>query len=52
MAKIKGPKFVQYFQPVIVGLRDLGSPARPRDVYAWIAERRAVNRPGIAGGLL
>jgi restriction system protein len=38
MPKLKGPKFVQYFQPVIDGLRDLGSSAKPREVYAWIAE--------------
>ena len=40
--KQKGPKFAQYFQPVIDGLRDLGSSAKPSEVYAWISERCAV----------
>ncbi|WP_333665663.1 restriction endonuclease [Parvibaculum sp.] len=38
MPKLKGPKFVQYFQPVIDALRDLGSSAKPKEVYAWVAE--------------
>ena len=38
MTKLKGPKFIQYFQPVIDGLRDLGSSAKPSEVYTWIAE--------------
>jgi restriction system protein len=49
MAKLRGPKFVQYFQPVIDGLRDLGSSARPREVYTWIAERHAVPKEEIEG---
>lgn len=49
MAKLRGPKFIQYFQPVIDGLRDLGSSARPREVYAWIAERHAVPKEEIEG---
>ena len=49
MAKLRGPKFIQYFQPVIDGLRDLGSSARPREVYAWIAERHVVPKEEIEG---
>lgn len=49
MTKLKGPKFIQYFQPVIEGLRDLGSSARPREVYTWIAERHAVPKEEIEG---
>ena len=49
MIKLKGPKFVQYFQPVIDGLRDLGSSAKPREVYSWIAERYDVAREEIEG---
>lgn len=49
MAKLKGPKFVQYFQPVIDGLRDLGSSAKPREVYAWVAERHSVPQEEMEG---
>ncbi|WP_445219148.1 hypothetical protein ACKWRH_02265 [Bradyrhizobium sp. Pa8] len=49
MTKLKGPKFVQYFQPVIDGLRDLGSSAKPREVYAWVAERLSVPKEEIEG---
>ena len=49
MTKLKGPKFVQYFQPVIDALRDLGSSAKPREVYAWIAERHGVPQEEIEG---
>ncbi len=49
MTKLKGPKFIQYFQPVIDGLRDLGSSARPREVYSWIAERQSVPKEEIEG---
>lgn len=49
MAKLRGPKFIQYFQPVIDGLRDLGSSARPREVYAWIAERHTIPKEEIEG---
>lgn len=49
MMKLKGPKFIQYFQPVIDGLRDLGSSAKPREVYAWIAEKHSVPKEEIEG---
>jgi restriction system protein len=49
MVKLKGPKFVQYFQPVVDALRDLGSSAKPREVYAWIAERQSVPQEEIEG---
>lgn len=34
----KGPRFVAYFGPVLDALRDLGSSAKPQEVYAWVAE--------------
>lgn len=42
MAKPSGPKFIQYFQPVIDALHALGSSARPAEVYAWIIENKNV----------
>ncbi|WP_027060640.1 restriction endonuclease [Mesorhizobium loti] len=49
MSNPKGPKFIQYFQPVIDGLRELGSSARPREVYGWISEHRNVPKLEIEG---
>ncbi len=49
MSKLKGPKFVQYFQPVIDGLRDLGSSAKPKEVYGWIAEHHDIPKAEIEG---
>jgi restriction system protein len=49
METLKGPKFIQYFQPVIDGLRDLGSSAKPREVYGWIAQRHKVPKSEIEG---
>ena len=49
MAKLKGPKFVQYFQPVIDGLRYLGSSAKPKEVYNWIAENHDIPQAEIEG---
>jgi restriction system protein len=34
MAELEGPEFIPYFQEVIDELRDLGSSAKPREVYA------------------
>jgi len=31
-----GPRFVEYFAPVLDALRDLGGEASPHDVFAWI----------------
>ncbi len=45
----KGPKFVQYFQPVIDGLHALGSSAKPKEVYAWIAEHHDIPKVEIEG---
>ena len=42
MAKLKGPKFVGYFQPVLDGLKALGSSAKPKEVYSWIAENHDI----------
>lgn len=52
--KTGGPRFVQYFGPVLDALRDLGGEAKPKDVYAWIiknlpvpeSETRAVTKGG------
>ncbi|WP_298975283.1 winged helix-turn-helix domain-containing protein, partial [uncultured Roseobacter sp.] len=49
MSKLKGPKFVQYFQPVIDGFRDLGSSAKPKEVYSWIAEHHDIPQAEIEG---
>lgn len=44
MSKLKGPEFIRYFAPVLDGLRALGSSARPKEVYEWIAEHHSVPR--------
>ena len=49
MADLKGPKFIQYFQPVLDGLKDLGSSAKPKEVYAWIAEHIDVPQAEMEG---
>lgn len=49
MTKLKGPKFIQYFQPVLDGLKDLGSSARPKEVYAWIAENNQIPQDELEG---
>lgn len=49
MAKLKGPKFIQYFQPVLDGLRALGSSAKPKEVYSWIVERHNISKEEIEG---
>lgn len=49
MATLKGPKFVQYFQPVLEGLKDLGSSAKPKEVYSWIAEHHDIPQAEIEG---
>jgi len=36
MTQLKGPKFVQYFQPVLSALKALGSSATPKEVFEWI----------------
>jgi 5-methylcytosine-specific restriction protein B len=40
--KAGGPRFVQYFAPVLDALRDLGGEAKPKDVYAWIIKKLPV----------
>jgi len=37
--KLKGPQFVQYFQPVIDALISLGGSGRPEEVEDAIAEQ-------------
>jgi restriction system protein len=49
MPKPKGPRFVCYFQPVLDALRDLGASAKPKEVYAWIAERHDIPKQEIEG---
>ncbi|WP_292615443.1 AAA family ATPase [Mesorhizobium sp.] len=34
-----GPRFVQYFAPVLDALRELGDGRSPEDVYSWIRDR-------------
>lgn len=38
MAKERGPKFVQYMEPVLSALRELGGSARPAEVVEKVAE--------------
>ncbi len=49
-----GPRFVQYFTPVLDALRANGGEAKPETVFAWIKEHidvpTEVNRPGFGGG--
>jgi len=40
--KLRGPKFVQYFQPVLDALKALGASARPREVYNWILDNHHI----------
>ncbi len=49
MTKLKGPRFVQYFQPVINCLRELGSSAKPKEVYAWISAHEDIPQDEIEG---
>lgn len=49
MTQLKGPLFVQYFQPVIDALRELGSSARPKEVYQWIEERLDIPKSELEG---
>ena len=39
---LEGPKFVQYFAPIIEALRALGWSARPREATEWVASALAV----------
>lgn len=38
----QGPRFVQYFGPVLDALRDLGGESSPEQVVAWIRDRLAI----------
>jgi restriction system protein len=38
-----GPKFVQYFSPIIAGLRALGGSARPAEATDWVASALGVS---------
>ena len=49
MARPKGPRFIQYFQPVLDALKDLGSSAKPREVFGWIDEHLDVPQADIEG---
>jgi len=49
MKQPRGPRFVQYFQPVLNALRELGSSARPKEVYEWIANNHDVPKAEIEG---
>jgi restriction system protein len=39
----EGPKFVQYFPPVVEGLRALGGSARPVEVTDWVATELGIS---------
>ncbi len=47
METSKGPKFIQYFGPVLNALRDLGSSAKPKEVYGWIGEHHSIPKSEI-----
>src|ERR1041385_2387999 len=49
MSRLKGPKFVQYFQPVLDGLRALGFSAKPKEIYGWIAEHQNIPAEELEG---
>ncbi len=44
VSKQSGPRFVSFFGPTLDALRALGSSARPKEVFAWIAENFDVAR--------
>ncbi|NEQ47802.1 MAG: hypothetical protein F6K00_31450 [Leptolyngbya sp. SIOISBB] len=41
--ELSGPKFVQFFGPIIEALKDLGGSARPAEVRDQIAETRQIS---------
>lgn len=43
-----GPRFVQYFGPVLDALRAMGGEARPEDVYEWIKTHLDIPQAEIA----
>lgn len=48
-ARGKGPRFVQYFTPVLEALRSFGGEAAPRDVFAWVREHIEIPREELDG---
>ena len=40
---LKGPKFVQYFAPIIDALKALGGSARPAEATDWVAESLSIS---------
>jgi restriction system protein len=40
---LKGPKFVQYFAPIIDALKALGGSARPAEATDWVAESLGIS---------
>ena len=40
---LKGPRFVQYFAPIIEALKALGGSARPAEATDWVAESLGVS---------
>jgi len=49
MTHPKGPRFVQYFEPVLNALRALGSSAKPKEAYEWIADNLDIPKAEIEG---
>jgi restriction system protein len=41
-------RFTRYLNPVLEALRALGGSARPREVYAWVAERLGITEAELA----
>lgn len=44
-----GPRFVEYFPPVLDALRDLGGEATPHDVFAWVRDHVDVPQEELSG---
>jgi 5-methylcytosine-specific restriction protein B len=45
----KGPRFVQYFAPVLDALRSFGGEAAPRDVFAWVRDHVEISPEELNG---
>lgn len=43
-----GPRFVQYFAPVLEALREFGGQARPEDVYHWVKDNVEVSEEEVS----
>lgn len=41
--RLQGPKFVQYFAPIVDGLKSMGGSGRPAEVTDWVANALGVS---------